>query len=63
MNIMKEKRPRIPGNLCAFTYKAPDGETKVQLIHHNITIPFIRKDMEQFRKEIKDKKRKMKNLF
>ena len=62
MNIMEKKRPRIPGTLCAFTYKE-DGETKVQLIHHNITVPFIRKDIGQFRKELKDKKRKMKNLF
>lgn len=53
---MKTKRPRIPGNLCAFTYKA-DGETKVQLIHHNITCPRIQRDIEEFRREQRQKKR------
>lgn len=56
------KRPRIKGNLCAFTYKE-NGETKIQLIHHNIATPKIVKDIEQFRKEQREKKRNLKNLF
>ena len=56
-------RPRIKGNLCAFTYKNEQGETKVQLIHHNIVKPAIVKEIEQFRREQRNKKKNLKNLF
>ena len=56
------KRPRIKGNLCAFTYKE-NGETRVQLIHHNIVKIQIQKDIEQFRREQRIKKQVLKNLF
>ena len=45
-------RPRIKGNLCAFTYKE-NGVTKVQLIHHNIVKPAI----------VREKKKALKSLF
>lgn len=56
-------RPRIKSNLCAFTYKDAEGNTKVQLIHHNIVKPNLVKEIEQFRKEQREKKKALKNLF
>lgn len=56
------KRPRIKGNLCAFTYKE-NGVTKVQLIHHNIVKPAIVKEMDSFRREQREKKKALKALF
>jgi len=56
------ERPRIKASLCAYTYKE-NGETKVQLIHHNIIIPQITKDLEQFRREQRERKKNLKNLF
>lgn len=55
-------RPRIKASLCAFTYKE-NNETKVQLIHHNIVVPKIKREIEQFRKEQREKKKALKNLF
>ena len=55
-------RPRIKASLCAYTYKE-NGETKVQLIHHNIIVPQITKDIEQFRREQRERKKNLKNLF
>jgi hypothetical protein len=56
------KRPRIKASLCAYTYKE-DGQTKVQIIHHNVIVPRIRTEIEQFRKQQREKRSCIKKLF